>query len=112
MKKRAHTVRAKSARRAGAAPRAKPRNDALALPAECTLAGADDLKLKLAGLLKNMNGVTIDVSGVRRIDTASLQLLAAFARDRRASELPVVVSGESAAFGEGVRLLGLMRLFA
>src|SRR5579883_1855516 len=56
----------------------------LVLPAECTLADAESLKLKLAALLQDVSPVTLDVSGVRRIDTASLQLLAAFARDRRA----------------------------
>ncbi len=82
----------------------------LVLPAECTLADAESLKLKLAALLQDVSPVTLDVSGVRRIDTASLQLLAAFARDRRARGLRVEVSGESPAFAEGMRLLGLARL--
>lgn len=127
MKKRSHTTRAARARRA-AAPRVKrpglkrtapPRarraaagRSAVALPAECTLAGAEGLKLKLAALLKNVKSVTVDVSGVRRIDSASLQLLAAFARDRRADGLPVELSGESAAFAEGAQLLGLSPLLS
>lgn len=108
MKKRSPKARARRASRP-AAPR-KPRRAALALPAECTLAGAEGLKHELAALLKSVKPVTVDVSGVRRIDTASLQLLATFARDRRASELSVEVSGASPAFAEGVRLLGLARL--
>lgn len=81
------------------------------LPEECTLAEVHDLKSKLAARLKAEHPVCVDVSGVRRIDTASLQLLAAFARDRHASRLAVDLRGESEAFAEGVRLLGLRELF-
>lgn len=84
---------------------------ALSLPEECTLADAATLKMRLAALLTTDSPVTIDVRGVRRIDTASLQLLAAFTSDRRASRLVVDVRGESPAFGEAVRLTGLGRLF-
>ena len=84
---------------------------ALCLPEECTLADAATLKMRLAALLTTDGPVSIDVRGVRRIDTASLQLLAAFTRDRRASRLVVDVRGESPAFGEAVRLTGLGRLF-
>lgn len=84
---------------------------ALHLPEECTLAAVHDLKSKLAALLKAESPVCVYVSDVRRIDTASLQLLAAFARDRRANRLALDVRGESAAFEEGIRLLGLARLF-
>jgi anti-anti-sigma regulatory factor len=129
MRKRSHSAPAKRgsrspAARSGRAPaRAGRRNrtvasrekqaaqsDALTLPVECTLADADGLKLRLAALLRSPEPVTVDVSGVRRIDTASLQLIAAFARDRRSSELAVKVSGDSDAFAEGMRLLGLTRI--
>ncbi len=119
MKKQAYTARAKSPRRAAeprtkAGRRARPGTaagaSALALPSECTLAHAETLKLSLAVLLKTVKPVTVDVRGVRRIDTASMQLLAAFARDRRLSELPVRMSGESAVFDEAARLLGLREL--
>lgn len=119
MKKRPHPARAKSARRA-IAPRLERGRRArcgaaagastLALPAECTLADAETLKMRLTALLKSVRPVTVDVRGVRRIDTASMQLLAAFARDRRLSELPVRMSGDSAVFDEAARLLGLREL--
>jgi len=122
MSKRSPTARARSrvrrppAPRAGRSRAARTRNRgaadaAFSLPEECTLADAATLKVRLAALLATDNPVTIDVSGVRRIDTASLQLLAAFTRDRRASCLAVDVRGESPAFGEAVRLTGLGRLF-
>ncbi len=122
MSKRSPTARARvrarrpAAPRPGRSPAARTRNRraadaALSLPEECTLADAATLKLRLAALLATENPITIDVSGVRRIDTASLQLLAAFTRDRRASRLAVALRGESPAFGEAVRLTGLGRLF-
>lgn len=119
MKKRVHTDQAKSPPRAAETRtkrgrRARPGTgagvSALALPTECTLAHAESLKLSLAVLLKSVKPVTVDVRGVLRIDTASMQLLAAFARDRRLSELPVRMSGESVAFDEAARLLGLREL--
>ncbi|MGH8150756.1 MAG: STAS domain-containing protein [Steroidobacteraceae bacterium] len=82
----------------------------LELPAQCTLADAETLKMRLAELLKSVKPITVDVRGVRRIDTASMQLLAAFARDRRASELGLQMTGESGVFDEAVRLLGLAGL--
>ncbi len=119
MKKRALSGRTKHARR-DTAPRLKRGararraaaggTNALALHAECTLADAETLKMRLTSLIRSVKLVTVDVGAVRRIDTASMQLLAAFARDRRLSELPVKVSGESAVFDEAVRLLGLREL--
>jgi ABC-type transporter Mla MlaB component len=121
MSKRSSTARARTRVRRPPAPRAGLRASrtrhrgaagaALSLPEECTLSDAASLKVRLAALLATEDSVTIDVSGVRRIDTASLQLLAAFTRDRRASRLAVDVRGESSAFGEAVRLTGLGRLF-
>ena len=122
MSKRPPTARARTRVRRPPAPRAgrsraartrarDAADAALSLPEECTLADAATLKVRLAALLATENPVTIDVSGVRRIDTASLQLLAAFTRDRRASRLEVDVRGDSPAFGEAVRLTGLGRLF-
>jgi len=90
----------------------RPRAGRLALARTCTLAEAQGLKTSLAGLLRNVNPVTIAVDAVERIDTASLQLLAAFARERRSASLEVRWSGQSAAFGEAVRLLGIEGLLA
>lgn len=117
MKKRAHIAPARKAERSAArrnASRARrgagARTHTLALPGECTLADAETLKLRLAALLKRPSRVTIDMSTVRRIDTASLQLLACFAQERRASGLALETSGDSAVFVEAVRLLGLAEL--
>lgn len=79
----------------------------LELTPECILSGAEALKMRLTALLRSVKPITVDVRGVQRIDTASMQLLAAFARDRRASGLGLRVAGESAVFEEAARLLGL-----
>ncbi len=121
MKMRAHTARAKrakrpSGKRRGLAPgrshgSSAARVHTLALPAECTLADAETLKLRLAALLRSVKPVTVDVSLVHRIDTASLQLLAAFAHARHASHLDFATSGGSSVFAQAARLLGLAELF-
>ncbi len=82
----------------------------LALPAEVTLAEAEGLKLRLMRLAKSVTPVTVELSAVRRIDTASMQLVAAFVRDRAAGALPTRLLAASSAFLEGARLLGLAAL--
>ncbi len=51
--------------------------------------------------------VTLDVTRVTRIDTAGLQLLAAFVRERAMHDRPVHWRGESAALSMAAQLLGL-----
>jgi len=67
--------------------------------------------MRLTALLKSVRPVTLDVGAVRRIDTASMQLLAAFTRDRHSSGLGVSTLGDSPVFDEAVRLLGLAPIF-
>jgi anti-anti-sigma regulatory factor len=117
MKKPAHTAHTSGARpaerRDARAPRraAARRARTLVLPAECTLAHAQALKARLARLLKIANCVTIDAAPVHRIDTSSLQLLAAFAHARHTSALDVAIRGDSTVFAPAVRLLGLGEIF-
>jgi anti-anti-sigma regulatory factor len=115
MKKRPAPPRASKARRSRPAAKARPRGTArrggvLKLPAQCTLADAQGLKLRLAKLLKNVKPVTVDAHGVQRIDTASLQLLAAFALERGASSLTVSFASASDEFADATRLLGFGHL--
>lgn len=90
-----------------------PRGSALTSPstlmlgAECTVAEADGLQAELARRLDEPGGVTVDVSALTRIDTAGLQLLAAFVRDRRTSGRAVEWRGRAAALDTAARLLGL-----
>lgn len=103
-------------RQAGARSKATPakptqrriRDDgSLTLGAECTVAEADGLKSELARRLDESGTVTLDVTALQRIDTAGLQLLAAFVRDRRMAGRTVAWRGRAAALDAAAGLLGL-----
>jgi ABC-type transporter Mla MlaB component len=79
----------------------------IALPAEVAIAAAPELRAGLLKRLTDAETVQIDASAVRRIDTASLQVLAAFARDRRSDGLPVEWLGVPACLTEAAALLDL-----
>ncbi len=83
------------------------RDGSLILTAECTVAEAEALKSELARRLEEPQPVTVDVSALRRIDTAGLQLLAAFVRDRRTAGRAVAWRGRAAALDSAAGLLGL-----
>jgi anti-anti-sigma regulatory factor len=80
------------------------------LPAECTTHDAGELKTRLLPLITHPETVTLDRGSVQRVDTATLQMLAAFVRDRHAGGLSVEWSGEGAAFKNAASLLGLSSL--
>ncbi|MGA7539536.1 MAG: STAS domain-containing protein [Steroidobacteraceae bacterium] len=80
---------------------------ALSLPAECTVAEADCLKAALVRLLKEPRSVNLQVGSVRRIDTAAVQLLAAFVRDRRAAGREIAWRGRAPVLDAAAGLLGL-----
>jgi ABC-type transporter Mla MlaB component len=79
--------------------------------AECTVADAGSLKSGLAKLLESSAAVTLDVSAVQRIDTAGLQVIAAFVRERESHGRQVQWQGSAAALATAARLLGLSALF-
>jgi anti-anti-sigma regulatory factor len=90
------------------ATRRRVRNDgSLILAAECTVAEADTLKSELAHRLGESGTITIDVTALQRIDTAGLQLLAAFVRDRRTVGRTVAWRGRAPALEAAAGLLGL-----
>jgi anti-anti-sigma regulatory factor len=105
-------AKARSARAVGAARKTVGRKPRVTLPPECLLAEAEGLKLRLSRVLRNAGAVTLDVTSVKRIDSACMQLLAAFVRDRAATQLAVGVRGDSPAFAEALTLSGLAPLFA
>jgi anti-anti-sigma regulatory factor len=107
MKKQTKTTARTKAVRGGSA---TTKVGVLALPAECTTADAGTLKARLTKLLAHRKPVTLDRGSVQRVDTATLQMLAAFVRDRRAQGLAVEWSGEGAAFMNAASLLGLSSL--
>ena len=104
---------AKAASHAKPAPGAKagPTQNApatqYALGAECLISDALELKNQLSGLLDEPQSVTLDVSALQRIDTAGLQVIAAFVRERAARSFQTEWRGSAPALNSAVQLLGL-----
>ncbi len=77
------------------------------LAANCSVKDAAALKTSLCAFSNPGDAVTLDVSAVERVDTATMQLLCAFVRDRGGRNQGVTWRGESAALQDAVRLLGV-----
>jgi len=77
------------------------------LAANCSVKDAAALKTSLCAFSNHGDAVTLDVSAVERVDTATMQLLCAFVRDRGGRKQGVTWRGESAALQDAVRLLGV-----
>jgi ABC-type transporter Mla MlaB component len=105
MKKRGRPTQGR--RRSGGSNRSGGESKMLRLGAQCTIAQASAVKARLARVLGHPGTVTLDAGSVERIDTACLQLLAAFVRDRRAADRPVAWSKASTELLSSARLLGL-----
>lgn len=96
------------AARAASPSRSRRRNsDALALEPDCTLAEAEPLQRALTALLEQPRTVTLDAGAVQRIDTAALQLLAAFVRDRRLAGRTTEWRATDQTVEPAARLLGI-----
>ena len=87
-----------------------PRTAALALAAECLVSGASTLKESLASLLDEPQPVTLDITALQRIDTAGLQVLTAFIRERAGHGRTVEWRGTAPALTSAAQLLGLTSL--
>ena len=81
-----------------------------AVAADCTVADAGNLKSGLAKLLDDAGVVTLDISAVQRIDTAGLQVIATFVRERDSHGRQVEWRGVAPAVMATARLLGLTSL--
>lgn len=80
------------------------------LAANCSVKDAAALKTSLCAFANESTDVTLDVSAVERVDTATMQLLCAFVRDRSGRKQSVTWRGESQALQDAVRLLGVGEL--
>jgi ABC-type transporter Mla MlaB component len=78
-----------------------------ALSADCTVAASAALKSGLLEVLREPTSVTLDIASVQRIDTAGIQLITAFVREREALGLQVEWRGAAPAFTSAARLLGV-----
>jgi ABC-type transporter Mla MlaB component len=93
-----------------AAPDKQPASNTLALAAECTVADAGSLKERLTDLLNEPRAVTLDVTALQRIDTAGLQVITAFIRERAGLGLQVEWHGTAPVLATAAQLLGLTSL--
>ena len=82
----------------------------IVLAANCSVKDAAALKTTLCAVAKQSADVTLDVSAVERIDTATMQLLCAFARDRSGRKQGVTWIGVSPAVQDAASLLGVRAL--
>jgi ABC-type transporter Mla MlaB component len=79
----------------------------IVLAANCSVKDAAALKSSLCAVANESAAVTLDTSAVERVDTATMQLLCAFVRDRSARNQSVVWRGVSQALNDAMRLLGV-----
>jgi phospholipid transport system transporter-binding protein len=101
------TRRGRAAKTPGAETESKSGLGAFAIAAECTVADAGALKSGLAKLLEDSNAVTLDIGAVQRIDTAGLQVIATFVRERESQGRQVQWRGDAPALTTAAKLLGL-----
>jgi anti-anti-sigma factor len=87
-------------------------NSVTTVGADCTIEHAPGLHQQLAKVLASRACVTLDVTAVKRCDTAGLQVLAAFIRERREAGRDVALAGVSDNFLATAKLLGLSSLFS
>ena len=79
----------------------------IVLAANCSVKDAASLKTSLCAVANESGAVTLDTSAVERVDTATIQLLCAFVRDRSTRSQSIVWRGQSQALHDAVRLLGV-----
>jgi ABC-type transporter Mla MlaB component len=82
----------------------------LTLAAECMVSDAASLKERLAVLIGEPRPVTLDITALQRIDTAGLQLIVAFVRDRAGQGRTVEWQGSAPVLATAAQLLGLTSL--
>lgn len=82
------------------------------LGSNCTVKDAVALKEALCAIVATPAAVTLDVRAVERIDTATVQVLCAFVRERLAAALPFNWLGVPQALREASRLLGVQSLLS
>jgi ABC-type transporter Mla MlaB component len=104
------TRRGRAAKTPDAATEHNSGSGAFAVAAECTVADASSLKSGLAKLLEDSGVVTLDISAVQRIDTAGLQVIATFIRERESHGRQVEWRGTAPALAAAAKLLGLSSL--
>jgi ABC-type transporter Mla MlaB component len=110
--KKPAVARTRSPVRKKARAKAVSKTAVMALGADCTIEHAPGLHKALVKILADRACVTLDFAAVKRCDTAGLQVLAAFIRERREAGRKVELHGVSDNFLATTRILGLSALFS
>jgi anti-anti-sigma regulatory factor len=80
----------------------------IVLQVNCGVRDVVEFRNSLLGIIESETAVIIDATQVERIDTAALQVLAAFVRDRRSRERQVTWLHVNEVLSEAARTLGLV----
>ena len=91
---------------------AVPAQPTLVLAANCNVRDGAELKQSLCLHLDDAAPIALDVGKVERIDTSTMQLLCAFARDRAAHQLKIEWLGDARVIRDAARLLGVEALLS
>lgn len=89
-----------------------PRSEVIELPVDCTLRHIGALKQQLCAVADDVQNITLDLRRLERFDTATLQLIAAFARDHVARGANLLTCGNRPSWDEAAELLGLSATLA
>lgn len=103
-------ARLRNAKNPPKASKSRPRATTVTLAAECTLAQTVALHSMLTSAFAKASDVVIDAAAITRIDAASVQLLGAFVRDRKAKSLRTCWKSPSSALAQAAARLGLTEL--
>lgn len=71
------------------------------------ISSVTELKARFLNILENKTSVSVDARNVGRVDTAVLQVMAAFVQDAKTQEQSVQWQEPSVAFSQSADLLGL-----
>jgi anti-anti-sigma regulatory factor len=101
-----------SAKSAAAAqkPNRKRADGLFKLPPECLVSDAEALKADLARIVARTDPVTLDLEQLQRIDTAALQVITSFVRERDKDGHSTVWVGNAQALVSAAKLLGLSEI--
>ena len=102
----------KTVRRASRTSDPTPRSEVIVLPADCTLRHIGALRDRLCAVSSDVTNVTLDLRQLERFDTATLQLVAAFARDQVRRGTNLMTCGNRQVWDEAAELLGLTATLA
>ena len=80
---------------------------AVRLPVSISILACAALKQQLLALVESADAVLIDLSDVELIDTAALQLLFAFSRERTTKGLSTIWQGHGPTFRNAATAVGL-----